>query len=203
VRPVLATLLVAIGVAACGEQRPEPPRGTVPPGLERALDELDDVIEGAAKPVPAQTGFKVDAAAAERLDAFDLWSLVVEPMISAQPSKADLNASQWAVWVAFEMQVEVSNGGLAQLYYNSAGDDAEEAVEQLRILGAPDQARVLEQANRVIAPHGAVPGREERQRRLEGLDDPRFAALDDAWDLEQLEQIVARFIRTHPADFFN
>jgi hypothetical protein len=202
VRSVLVTLLAAAALAACGETEPKPP-GPPPPGLEKALDTFKTVVAGAAKPVPAQPGFKVDAAAADGLDAFDLWSLVVEQMITAQPSKADLNPSQWAVWVAFEMQVEVSNGGLAQLYYNSAGDDADEAVEQLRILGAPHHARVLEQANRVIAPHGAVPGREQRQRRLHGLDDARFAALDDAWDLEQLEQLVARFIRAHPVDFFS
>jgi hypothetical protein len=33
---------------------------------------------------------------------------------------------------------------------------------------------------RVIASQAAVPGREERRRRLEGLDEPRYAALDDA-----------------------
>ena len=50
----------ALALAGCGEAAPQPPPGTPPPGLQKALDEFEATVKDAAqnRPQPGP-GFKV------------------------------------------------------------------------------------------------------------------------------------------------
>jgi hypothetical protein len=115
-----------------------------------------------------------------------------------------LSPQQYAVLVLYLLDGEVGNGGLWQLYYNSPGFWANEFSTLLRRVGAPAHANVLERANALVAP-GIVPVDVRERRALVGeLPDDRFEALEaEYWELEDLDEIVGRYIRSHPDAFFS
>jgi hypothetical protein len=62
---------------------------------------------------------------------------------------------------------EVSNGTFHQYFFNSAGDEAEEALIALRECGDHHGARVLQDALDILKPYGGYTrNREERQEHL-------------------------------------
>jgi hypothetical protein len=205
---------LALALAACGSSAPaEPaePAATATTTPDPAMQEFEAMLQKADHPPKPLPGYKVRASAAAGLTGLDLWNAIVDPMIDSLDRydgtaevRRRLDPEQYAVYALFAIDTDVEDGGLAEVYSNSSGVYAEDGVKLLGRIGASDHAVVLEQANRVVAPDGRVPrDRDARQRRLDGLDDARFAQLEDRWDsLPPLEDIVARYIRAHPHAFF-
>lgn len=206
---MVALTLVTVG---CGDGR----RGhggarTTSPAYDAARAQMQRVLRDAATPRRALPAYKIRAADAAGLTGLDLWNAVVDPMIDdltpldgTPELRRRLNREQYAVYVLFALDTDIDDGGISEVYFNSSGVFAGQGVALLRQVGAPQHARVLARANRVIDPHGRVPvDRAARQRRLRGVDDARFTDLDDAWSaLPALDELVARYVRAHPRAFF-
>jgi hypothetical protein len=217
---VCMAIAAALG-SGCGgshsgaEPATAPPKGVSTlasdPEFKQAMQGLSKVVQDAAKPVPHRKDFKVPASRAQGKSGLDLVNVVTDPMIDAlsdiddtRELRARLNHQQYVTWILFCLAVDIDDGGLAEMYYNASGAFAAEAPALLREAGASAQARIIEQANRVFAPHGHIPVHEaERRAMTHGVDDARFAALDDRlMQLDDLDEINARYITAHRAAFF-
>lgn len=218
----MACLVIAGGLAGgCGgshsgaEPATAPSKGVTAvasdPKFKQAMQGLRQAIQDAAKPVPHRKDFKVPASRAEGKSGLELVNVVTDPMIDAlsevdntRELRARLNHQQYVAWILFCLAVDIDDGGLAEMYYNASGAFAAEAPAVLREAGASEHARIIEEANRVFAPHGHIPvDLAERRAMTQGVDDPRFAALDDRlMKLDDLDDINARYIAAHRAAFF-
>ena len=180
-----------------------------------ARAQVSRVISNATVAPTPGPGFKIRAASARRLHGLDLWGAVVDPMIKplvgleGRPElHRRLNASQYAVFVLFGVDDDYSDGGMFEVYYNSTGAIAGEAVGLLREVGAPLHAQALSLTNQQTWPTGQVPSsRVARRRELGPPERPLIHVTDAHWmNAEaregQLESIVERFIRSHRNDFF-
>ncbi len=175
----------------------------------------------AAHPPAAQPGYKVRAAAVAHLHGLDLWNAVVFPMIdplvrlNGTPAlRRALNGPQYAAYALSEVDTDIDGGGLIEVYYNPSGVFAEEAVDLLRQVGAPQHAAVLDQANRILWPAVFIPSDQSARRavlarrHLDVRQQPRFNGLDAVRDRAErregsLDSIVERYIRAHPGAFFD
>jgi hypothetical protein len=197
-----ALLILAVLLAACGERKPP---GPPPPGLEQALDDFRHVAQDAADRAahprpPARADFKIAPIGAH---GDDLWNAVVGPMLDSGVEEPPLNASQHTVYALFLVDYEIQNGGLEQLYYNSAGEYAGEAPDLLRAVGANQYADALDAANGLFRT-GVPRDRPLRQALLKTIGAGRLAAADAAWPSDPpLAAYVEAYIRARPADFFS
>jgi hypothetical protein len=209
---LVALLLAGCGSSAPADQRSSPP-GDADVDAQRAVDAIPTPTK--RKAAPHDASFRVSyRSVTGKDDDLDLLNAVTDPMIDplmdATPTQARrrLNARQYRVWALFTIDVDVSDGGVTEIYFNSSGDYATGAVRQLLDLGAPRHASALRMANRVLWPDGHVPrGMGKRRRQGAGLDDPRFDAAVSAWDRAdraegELDAILARYIRGHLPSFF-
>ena len=76
-------------------------------------------------------------------------------------------------WVSFE----VDNGGFSGFFYNSAGDNANETVDALTLIGANEAAKALEDAIRCFPNLENVPQRDYRQDHIVSLTE-KFRRLE-------------------------
>jgi hypothetical protein len=112
-------------------------------------------------------------------------------------------AQRWIFAVLWYAQ-EVINGGHRQFYSNSTGIVWKDALEGFQALGVSRAANIVKiSAERM----GGLPSldRQERNEQLTSQQ-PEFTDLDEAfWELEEkakLDDVIMRFIRAHPADFY-
>ena len=203
-------LVLVVALAGCGRD-PVEEQTSKDPEYRRAMNDLQDVLADAAAPHPStRPDFKVPTADARGKDGLDLWNVVTDPMIDALSEVEDsgdlhrrLNDAQYVLWMAFILDVEVENGGLEQLYVNSAGWAAQDGVSALRDIGSPSRARALEQANRRLSPTRPVPKDQAARQLLLGSTGATFEDLDDVWVEEPLlETVAARYIRAHADQLF-
>jgi hypothetical protein len=161
--------------------------------------------------VPHHKDFKVPASRAAGKTGLDLVNVVTDPMIDLLADVEDtrklqkrLDHQQYVAWILFCLDVDISDGGLAEIYYNASGAFATEAPALLREAGAPRHARIIEQANRLFAPGRRVPADEGTRRAMSGgVADARFARLDDRlMHLDALDDVIARYIAAHRGAFF-
>jgi len=88
--------------------------------------------------------------------------------------------------LASVFRFEVDNGGLAQYFVNSSGDDARAALAGLEAIGANQSASVLRRAMALFGPGGPSPDRDDRHDQLASLTDEQ----DD-----EMEALTAEFFR--------
>src|SRR5438094_821901 len=75
---------------------------------------------------------------------------------------AKLTEAERTAFMVDQLEREINNGGFAQFFLNSSGDHATETPMALRAIGAPQMARIVEQA---LAPFGrAGPSRDPTTR---------------------------------------
>ncbi len=109
------------------------------------------------------------------------------------------------VW---NLEAEVNNGGFAQFFTNSAGDNAIETPAALREIGAAQAAAIAEEANKVFQPEAPPRDRDARTRALERLGaaaaealnalDEKFYAYPD-----NLEELLRKFVEGNRDAFFS
>lgn len=207
----MAALVASLTIAGCGADAGRDPSTPAPSKeVQRAAKEIAAIAT--RKPGPHDGSYRVPyASVVDQTDDLDLLNAVTDPMIDplseATPAQARrrLNADQYRVWALFTIDVDVSDGGIAEIYFNSSGDYATGAVRQLASVGAPRHAGVLRAANRALWPDGRVPQGADRRRRAM-LDDPRLDAAERSWAAADqaegdLDAVLARYIRTHLPSF--
>ena len=96
------------------------------------------------------------------------------------------------VLFAYEMELEVKNGGLHQYFYNSTGDSWKEMMNALRAIGAERLLSLFEAALSVFPGGAPSPDREERWKQLDQIGDA------GAGKLEQLSQEYFGMHEEHP-----
>ena len=109
-----------------------------------------------------------------------------------------LTAHERCVLNVADLEAEVSNGGLHQLFFNSAGDRVFAMINALKAIGAPETARIVEEACRLF--HGE-PSRDRyvRQEQLEQIDEASFRPLDQRFYeyCAPLETLLQAYCRKH------
>lgn len=107
-----------------------------------------------------------------------------------------------ALYLTWELESEVHNGGFGQYYVNSAGLFAEEAVDALEFFAAGKHAEVLRKANQITAAEKAKTGgasedfSESYAFELDELDGDFYSVE------ENLSALRIAKIRSEPALFF-
>jgi hypothetical protein len=121
----------------------------------------------------------------------------------AQPTK-----SQRTMYAVQQLEMEVSNGGFDQHFFNSSGMLAREALEGLQLLRLNKFAALMKRAVSFF-PGGDVPRPwGKRQRALARLSQLlEQARLDSRWYAsyaveEEISKAVLAYVDTHAEDFF-
>ncbi|MBV9124837.1 MAG: DMP19 family protein [Planctomycetes bacterium] len=101
------------------------------------------------------------------------------------------------------LDAEVRNGGFSQYYFNSSGELAPYAVKAARSVGAPELAKIIQEANALFGKNGPDPDREKRMDQLSKIDLQTLGELDNRYYqcTENLSEILPRFVVNHPKDF--
>jgi hypothetical protein len=185
------------------------------PEANAPLIQVSRVITAATVTRKPGPDFKIRLATAHGLRGLDLWNAVVDPMIAPlEPLDGTselhnrLNRAQYAVYVLFAVDADYADGGMFEVYYNSSGVFADQAVGLLREVAAPLHAEALAATNRGTWPRGQVPRSEAVRRRALGPQQhPRLHVSGSAWQAAEqregpLESIIERFIRSRPNAFF-
>jgi hypothetical protein len=108
------------------------------------------------------------------------------------------------VWV---LHLDVSNGGLHEYFFNSAGDAALATREALIRLGAAERAKILDCAFTAFPGSKPSADREQRNEQLARRGKRQFDVfneLDDAWYRQpSMQPAVSAHIRQHPEAYPN
>jgi hypothetical protein len=101
---------------------------------------------------------------------------------------------------------EVNNGGLAQYFVNSWGDDARTALAGLEAVGAIHAASVLRRAMMLFGPDGPSPDRDDRHDQLASLtaeQDDEMESLTAVFfrDEDRLALRLLEYVRQHSESF--
>jgi len=141
----------------------------------------------------------------------DLGGQVYTKMLdSLSPDAVDDNGvlraatpGQRLVWILRSVDDEIANGGYYQLFWNSTGDHAEEAVRDARLIGDAPWAALLASAIQRAFPAG-VP---ERDARIKAIGCPGYCEKDPYTDLENRwrgldSRKLDAWIRAHRHQFF-
>ena len=110
------------------------------------------------------------------------------------------------IFTTIVLQDEVDNGGLDQFFQNPSGQFANEALEDLKRIGATKHAKILHDAI-LLHKHDEIigsktPTRKSHDRPL-SYSEGRMSELDDLFYncKENLSTLRIRFIRKHPTLF--
>lgn len=148
-----------------------------------------------------------------------------KPLLTAE-SELDLMRISEAVWkreaavgvnalspaervflCVWNLEAEVNNGGFAQFYINSAGDNARETPVALREIGAMQAAAIAEEGNNLFGPSGPPADRDARAAALErmgkGATDALNALSASFYKYpDNLEELLRAFIDRNREHFY-
>ena len=117
-----------------------------------------------------------------------------------------LTKPERVLYVVYELEGEVNNGGFVQYFRNSSGNQANELVDAFNEIGAPQTAAICEKALSVFGGH--VPEDwDERNEVFDALDgdlvDEILSECDDAfYDYEEnLTELCYAYIMEHKDQF--
>lgn len=113
-------------------------------------------------------------------DHFEKLLEIVDPITDKylEAGIDQLNQHEIIVFSVWRLEAEVNNGGFRQFFWNSSGDLAEETVDSLMKLGAPETASIVQAAIANFGDHGVPKDRERRQVVLEELEQAGRLKLD-------------------------
>ncbi|MGJ8696587.1 MAG: DMP19 family protein [Verrucomicrobiaceae bacterium] len=106
----------------------------------------------------------------------------------------------------FMCDAEVNNGGLAQYFVNSSGDNWRDALAGLESMGSTDRLVVVREAISLFGSDGPSENRDKRQDQLSKLykkNDSIFDALESRYydSDEVIEVLATRFVLANPDSF--
>ena len=102
---------------------------------------------------------------------------LLTPIFYSEPEK--LSGEEKAIVYIEELEREVNNGGFAQYFHNSSGDNTEEAIRSLRKIGSIKFLSLIESAKAQF-PNSYVPvNHTERQQILGEMEDEARRAWND------------------------
>jgi len=109
-----------------------------------------------------------------------------------------LTEPQQTYEAVFLYDAEVRNGGHSQYFINSSGNHWRTALRGLKAVGAPERAKILEEAVAIFGPEGAPEASEPRQEkmaRLTAAEDATLDALDERYYScrENLEKLLSLY----------
>lgn len=108
-----------------------------------------------------------------------------------------------AIW---ELEIQVNNGGFAQLFTAFDGDSANAAPRALRAIGADACADIVERALRAASPHPLPQEQASREELIDQISSDAREALE-ALDQEfltypdNLTDLLFEYVRVHPTVF--
>ena len=106
----------------------------------------------------------------------------------------------------FMCDAEINNGGLAQYFVNSSGDNWRDALAGLEAIGSKDRLGVVREAISLFGPDGPSEDRDKRQDQLSKLykkNDSIFEALESRYykSAELVKVLAIRFVLANPDSF--
>ena len=106
----------------------------------------------------------------------------------------------------FMCDAEINNGGLAQYFVNSSGDQWQNALAGFKAMGFHERLTILNEAISKFGAQGPSVNRSTRQDQLSKLyerDDSVFDGLDDRYykSSEVIEVLASRFVLENPESF--
>jgi hypothetical protein len=109
------------------------------------------------------------------------------------------------VWGVFLLDGEVNNGGFNQYFWNESHEYAQEAADGLRLIGADEQALILDEAMLRFREHAERLEPFYAQGTVEAFsetyEDDAFADLDGRYLELDTSPLQAAYIRAHPEEF--
>ncbi len=120
------------------------------------------------------------------------------------------NKSRQAIYLIWNLESQVNNGGYDQFYFNSSGRFYKHVPDALKLVGANKFAGLTERANKMheseneeIAKHQANSteglGKSDDDNPLDEFD----TAFYELYKTEELEKIQVEFIRKNKAEFID
>ncbi|MCP5532695.1 MAG: DUF4375 domain-containing protein [Akkermansiaceae bacterium] len=106
----------------------------------------------------------------------------------------------------FMCDAEIDNGGLAQYFVNSSGDNWRDALAGLEAMGSTDRLGVVKEAISLFGSDGPSENRDKRQDQLSKLykkNDSIFDSLESRYyDSDEVVEVLAtRFVLANPDSF--
>jgi hypothetical protein len=182
---------------------------------DRALDEQ---IEKSIEDFMTQPVYKkltiqiIDSTSDESLlqTVFDNLSQKFSAGKDEYKTVLEFNRSQQAIYVLWELEAEVNNGGFNQYYTNSSGQFANLTPNALKLVGANKFSELVNRANRIYEDENALIKKYQdgstvgfsksyEDNPLNELDDEFFEYYQD----ENLMQLQVAFIRKNKTDFID
>jgi Domain of unknown function (DUF4375) len=147
-------------------------------------------------------------------EADDVVYLVIDELIrlvNAVPLDEQLNLvrrlspGMRMIWGVFVVDMEVNNGGFNQFFWNSSHEYVQEASEGFRVIGAHEQAQLLDEAVARFREHADALKEFYERGTIEAFSgsyepdvfgdlDRRYCELDSA-------PLQVAYIRAHPEEF--
>lgn len=146
-------------------------------------------------------------ASAGLISSYDLENF--DQRLEDKANKAGFNTlspEQKHYEAVMEADGEINNGGLAQFFANSSGDDWPEAVAGFQAMGMKGRLAILKEAVAMFGSAGPSTNRETRQDQLARLyrqNDKAFDALDNRYfdSKEIVDAQAGRYVLDHPESF--
>jgi hypothetical protein len=119
---------------------------------------------------------------------------------------ASLTPEQKHYEAVMEADGEIDNGGLAQYFGNSSGDDWREAVAGYQTMGMKERFSILKEAAAMFGPEGPSTNQQTRDEQLAKLyrqNDKAFDVLDNRYFdcKEVIDAWTTRYVLDHPDSF--
>lgn len=146
-------------------------------------------------------------AAAGLLCSFDLEGFEQRIWNTEEKSgRTALTEYQRLYSAVFMCDAEINNGGFAQYFVNSSGDQWQDALAGFKAMGFHERLAVLNEAIAKFGGGGPSTNRTTRQDQLSKLynrDDTAFDSLDDRYykSSEVVEVLASRFVLENPKSF--
>lgn len=128
---------------------------------------------------------------------FETLVSVVQTLMSAGRSSADLTHEESTFWLVWTGLAEVNNGGLHQFFFNHSGDFAIETVEALVEVGALGLSEALSAAIACF-PGGRVDtDTQKRRNQLEAINKASFRPLEELFfsDTDTLDNLLITYVK--------
>ena len=140
----------------------------------------------------------------------NMWSKMRKDLSDEYQTVLTFSKSRQSIFIIWQLEAEVNNGGFNQFYYNSSGQYADKAEEAFKTIGAIKFADLTNRANEIykkenakITKHldGTMEGfsKSYDDNPLNKLDTEFFAL----YKTEDLFLIKIAFIRKHKVDFID